>query len=308
MVEAAKIAYRDFPTVVNEISESGIVYNNTKSDYAFMDSKLQTAQKAIGGSSDSAQLALSYYYNDKAKGINNEDTKCLYENTVILAVLAQIAIDGCKRLYEIDATDEIKRIRSMDCMKRKKDYPKFMVYTHDIPVTKNGKERPYEEIKKDRNKVKNRVDKNMVCPMNWLQECLDKIQGIEKSFGKDMSQYLAAKPKDRANHKQMSKVRKVAEEYNSYINYILINYKENDLSDDIENIIENKLNEIYSKLSGSTIGHATLYRLIETTFGYEGRTRKDNIYSSSTKFTLKMLTFLHGLHKQWFLECFIPHI
>lgn len=300
MVEAAKIAYRDFPTVVNEISESGIVYNNTKSDYAFMDSKLQTAQKAIGGSSDSAQLALSYYYNDKAKGINNEDTKRLYENTVILAVLAQIAIDGCKRLYEIDATDEIKRIRSMDCMKRKKDYPKFMVYTHDIPVTKNGKERPYEEIKKDRNKVKNRVDKDMVCPMNWLQECLDKIQGAQRSSGDDSLQFLINKCDKEPTWNHLSKIRELIEELDIYMRKYLID------ADDSFNtlLLEKKIEDIIQQISRMKISYATMYRLIRTSLCNEGKIRSGTAYKKASKYSLRTLMILHRLDKGKFLSCF----
>jgi hypothetical protein len=85
MVKAAKVAYHDFPTVVNAIPESGKSYVNDIREYAKMDSMMQTAQKAIGGSSDSAQLAQSYFWSKKAKGEFDQE---LYHNIVILAVLA----------------------------------------------------------------------------------------------------------------------------------------------------------------------------------------------------------------------------
>ena len=88
MVLGAKRAYRDFPTVVNEIPESGLTYDNNLREYARMDNIFQHAQKAIGGSSDTAQLALSYYFNNVYKDIYNEDTKHYYDIFVILAVLA----------------------------------------------------------------------------------------------------------------------------------------------------------------------------------------------------------------------------
>lgn len=53
-----------------------------------MDSKMQASQRAIGGSSDTAQLALSYYADRIYKGINDEETQQIYENIIILAVLA----------------------------------------------------------------------------------------------------------------------------------------------------------------------------------------------------------------------------
>ena len=85
---AAKKAYAEFPTVVNEVGESGITYKKTMSEYAKMDSKMQGAQKAIGGSSDSAQLAQSYYWTKIANGEYDEETQQLYDDVVILAVLA----------------------------------------------------------------------------------------------------------------------------------------------------------------------------------------------------------------------------
>ena len=89
MVKAAKIAYRDFPTVVNDIPESGKTYVNSISEYAKMDSYLQTSQRAIGGSSDSAQLAQSYFWSKVANGeVDDDEYRDLYHNVVILAVLA----------------------------------------------------------------------------------------------------------------------------------------------------------------------------------------------------------------------------
>ena len=55
MVKCAKIAYKKYPTVVNEIPESGMTYDNTMSEYARMDSAMQGAQKAIGGSTLSVE-------------------------------------------------------------------------------------------------------------------------------------------------------------------------------------------------------------------------------------------------------------
>ena len=88
MVLGAKRAYRDFPTVVNEIPESGLTYDNNLCEYARMDNIMQSQQKNIGASSDVAQLALSYYFNNVYKDIYNEDTKHYYDIFVILAVLA----------------------------------------------------------------------------------------------------------------------------------------------------------------------------------------------------------------------------
>ena len=57
---------------------------------------------------------------------------------VILSVLAQVIIDGCKREYEVDALSEIERIRAMECMnprlhEERKDFPLFMKICKNNP-------------------------------------------------------------------------------------------------------------------------------------------------------------------------------
>ena len=39
IVKCAKICYEQYPTIVNALKESSIVYGNSKSDYAIMDNK-----------------------------------------------------------------------------------------------------------------------------------------------------------------------------------------------------------------------------------------------------------------------------
>ena len=73
-----------------------------------MDNKFALSRRGIGESSNLAQLALTYYWTTPAPE--------LYDSFVILSVLAQVIIDGCKREYEVDALSEIERIRAMECM------------------------------------------------------------------------------------------------------------------------------------------------------------------------------------------------
>lgn len=53
-----------------------------------MDTSMQNAQKSIGGSSDSAQLAQSYMWTKIYNNEIDDEYRQLYENVVILAVLA----------------------------------------------------------------------------------------------------------------------------------------------------------------------------------------------------------------------------
>ena len=303
MVEAARIAYRDFPTVVNEIPESGVAYDNTMAEYARMDSNMQGAQKAIGGSSDSAQLAQSYMWTKVANREYDSEYWQLYHNTVILAVLAQVAIDGCKKIFSVDAGEDILRIRSQKCMNRDKDYPKFIKYTHKYSVTKNGRERPYEEVKKEKQKVKQRIDESLVCPMNWLQECLDKIQGVNKRNCVDTYKYLIDRPEGiRARQEQMTKIRKIVEDYDLFVKKFMASYDESD--DDYMLPFVEKTEKVLQEIRKIKTSQLTIYRLLETSLGIEGHTNFDYIYKDSSKYTRKMLNLLYQANKDKFLNCF----
>ena len=177
MVEAARVSYRDYPTAVNAIGQSNKTYKNEMIEYAKMDSIAQHAQLGIGLSSNCAQLCLSYLWTKKAKGEDDAEAIELYHNCIVLATIAQILIDGIKRSFEVDGVAEIERIRATPVMTRKRkeiingkevevknDFPKFMKYVREVPLTKNGIEIEYSEVKKAREKISGRVDESLICP------------------------------------------------------------------------------------------------------------------------------------------------
>lgn len=87
-----------------------------------------------------AQVGLTYTYNF-------DDPK--YQDYVcILSVLAQIAIDNAKRTFDIDLTEEIKRIKQ-DMSIKEYGYPAF-----------------WSIIRRDFNK--SRINKDLKCPMNYI--------------------------------------------------------------------------------------------------------------------------------------------
>lgn len=300
MVEAAKIAYRDFPTVVNDIPESGKTYTNSLEEYATMDALMQRAQRAIGGSSDSAQLAQSYMWSKIAKKEYDEEYQQLYHNIVILAVLAQCAIDSIKREYAVDPTDEIARIRDMSCMKKKKDYPFFMRYTHKIPTTKNGIDRQYEDIRKDRKRIDKRIDSDIICPMNYLQNHLNKIQGAQRGEMIETSEFfIKDKTKNVAHSRQMSKIRTMIEEYDAFVTHRFAKDTEESLEEITE---ETKI--LLEKLRGMKISAVTMNRLIGTSLGIMGKTRNDKKYDNGTKYTGRTLNLLYHMDRDRFLNNF----
>lgn len=295
MVEACKLAQNKFPTIVNALKESGIKYNNSMSEYAKMDNKFAKAQMGIGESSNLAQLAMTYYWTNPSKE--------LYDNFVILSVLAQVLIDGCKREYEVDGVAEIKRIRKMECMNPERDFPMFMKYTRDIPLTKNGKPRDYESVKQDKDKLKDRLNWHLYCPMNCLLDALETIQNASSTKTIPTSEYLV-KIKGKADCRQMGKIRAYAEEC-SYRSFLILKSDE-----DFEiKITELELlySEMVEKLCKVKITNPkTLNRLIETAFTTEkhsGNRAEKNAYSRCTRTLLKLL---FRMNKDLFLSNFIP--
>ena len=171
-------------------------YKNTMKEYARMDNKFAKSRIGIGESSNLAQSAMTYYWTNP--------TKELYDNFVILSVLAQVIIDGCKREYEVDALEEIKRIKKLKCMdkyieiidedgkvkKQKKDLPEFMRYTRKISYTKNGKEIERDIINEQKDKLNNRIDSNLICPMNALIIVLKEIKPASQTNAIPIKEFI----------------------------------------------------------------------------------------------------------------------
>lgn len=309
MVSNAKKAYENFPTIVNKLQESGLTYNNTWSEYARMDNKFAKSRIGIGESSNLAQLAMTYYWT--------EPSKELYDNFVILSVLAQVIIDGCKREYEVDGVEEIKRIKKLPCMQRfveiidedkktkkqKKDFPEFMRYTKKIKYTKNGKEIPYEQIKETKDKIIARIDDNLTCPMNDLQKALKGIKNMSSTNTIPTEKFFI-KMDGVANHKQMTKIRELAEEYDKNI-FLITSSKESQEDKNLK--IESENNHILSILrSMKTKNLKTINRLIETSLGISsGVGIETKEYKQYTKYTRSILKLLYKMDKEKFLSNFI---
>lgn len=309
MVDCAKKCYDNYPTIVNNLKESNITYENTKLAYSDMDNRFAKSRMSIGESSNLAQLAMTYYWT-------NPDNIELYNNFIILSVLAQVAIDSCKREYEVDPIVEINRIKSMDCMnlshkvlmdngkykKVKCDLPEFMKYTKEIPFTKNGKEIPYEEIKEKKTKLENRINHKLVCPMNWLEEILDKIQGISKTDTTPTIDFFV-KITGKANDRQMSKIRMLVDVYDSYTKKIKIETSDIDYYELIFNEFKNLLTEVEKIKIGNII---TINRLIETTLNLENENNNKNFKKGTNSiYVRKMLNILYKTNKDKFLLNFI---
>ena len=255
IVELAKKAYLHCPTILNEIKPDGnSQYGKSMKSYSKMDSNIASSQYNIGLASNIAQLALSYWFDGECEDKELEDI------FIICSVLAQVAIDSCKRNFEITVGTEIYRILRKSCMRDQE--PKYPVFYADVQKYKNKKKKGKKlEIKKEDVRVFN-------CPMDILYQIIDyevidlrehkefntKIYKEGEYGVKPFFEYSADKVN--VNRGQYQKVIKIVEEYDKRIK---------ELEEDGDSYHEERLNEFENcmgKLKNLTIKNDAMYTLI----------------------------------------------
>ncbi len=226
IVAYAKHCYNNYPTIVNNIPKEKQIYKNRMLDFATMDNNLAQSQMAIGESSNLAQIALTYTYN-----FPNE--KKYKDYVCILSVVAQAAIDSAKRRYDINISEEIKRIKN-DMEVKKKGYPVF-----------------WSIIRKDFNK--NKINNKLDCPMNRLYGTkILKYRSVESTIS--MDHFYKSFPIESTRRK----CKKVEDLINKYRLNLFNSFEEQDnyilLRDDFDKLIED-IRKVY--LSKSYLGLAS---------------------------------------------------
>lgn len=277
IVEHAKNCYANYPTIVNNIPKEKNVYNNTMNDYAKIDNGLAKSQTDIGESSNLAQVAQTYTCN-----FNDEK----YQDYVcILSVLAQVAIDNAKRRFDIDLSKEIKLIKddmNIDINK----YPSF-----------------WKLVKRNFNS-KN-INKDLVCPMNYLYNLdISKFRDNLSTF--PMSYFFIQHPIEK-DKKQCKKIEELIINYSlglleyqidndsyDYTNHILLRSDFNEL---INSISKTYISTNYSGLMSWLINRAFLItpKLVEKT---------TKIKSTIKKNKPLLMKILYQVSKKSFLSCF----
>lgn len=282
MVDLAKEAYINYPTIINNIKlASNSQYNKDMHSYAEMDNKISSSQTAIGRASNIAQLALGYYYS------NGKENKELEDVFIICSVLAQVAIDGAKRTFEIDINPELNRLSKLPCMQRDIKYPKFY---DDIQKKKPYYPKDKEKIKEMRKQV-GKVGK-FSCPMDILYWIIDD-EVIDRRKYKDLIEEKHAKWSDVFEYRigekrseQYKKIISIVEEYDRETQKLDINEK--DYSDQVMLRFERCLD----KLKNLTISEVTMSALIQYAFIPNGGVKD------------KLLTVLYDKSPETFLKSF----
>lgn len=275
LADLARKAYTEYPTIINDVDENGANnYHFTLEDYAEMDNQIADAQESIGTSTDTAQLALSYYYDG---GMENKELEDCF---IILSVIGQISIDLAKKCFDIDVVKEINRIRNLPCMKRN-EIPQF-----------------FASNKKSRNN-KNFEGKKVVsmnCPMDIMADIIEEkvIKYADRESHLPLRNFWNHSVIAKGNRYKKDKFVEEVRSYNKFDKWL--EKHEVEMSKETFFSLKNRnmirfLAKVSKELDQETIMQLVIYA-----------TDDDN---SDVRATL--LNFLFKLHKDEFMNCFIKN-
>ncbi len=272
IVEHAKNCQDLYPTIVNNIPKDSNVYNNTMDDFAKLDNKLAASQMDIGESSNLAQLAQTYDYSFGDQ--KYKDYVC------ILSVLAQIAIDSAKRLFDVDVGKEIKRMKK----DMNVDYNKYPAF--------------WKIIRRD--SEENDINYDLICPMNYLYNL--KLDQFRSELSTIPIECFIIKQPLELDKRICKRTEKLISDF-SMQNYQSDTDKENFLllKMDFDKLIENIQT---SSISKNYKGF--MFWLLNRTFLISPKL-KVNQYKLKSKIKKNrslMIKTLYSVNKECFLECF----
>lgn len=290
ILKAARIAYKEYPTIINNIPcDSVSTYDNDPKSYAKMDIKISSAQMGVGYSSNLAQMALSYYYDELYR--TGQRSKELEDVFIICSVLAQCAIDSAKRTFAVNVMGELIKMRSLECMKKyyetinNKDNSK-----KDVPQV------PEFYAKNQKNNKKTKTNENYVvrdfyCPMQILHDIIEnKVTDSRKNSRKtckfkEVFDYKPGKSVKRNYGKQINKIEEIT---NGYIEGLhRLNPDEESYFQDRKSLYEDYINRIKKY----RINKETMEYLIDFSF-------------KNPKICDHMLIALYNNNADIFLKCF----
>lgn len=296
IVNAARIAYSDYPTIINNIPLLGSSkYKKDARSYAAMDNSISSGQMTIGYSSNLAQMALCYYYDKLYQ--TGEKSKDLEDIFAICAVLAQCAIDSAKRIYAVNVSAELNKMRNIQCMRDYCEEIKDDEETADDEEMPTGFKVPrfYAENQKARGNDESKViiDDSILCPMQMLYEIIDsEVKDADKNptvkFD-EVFKYTYNPKVKRDNRKQLKRIIRLIFNYDTRVRTVnTITYKDShDRHEKRMSCFEKEFDQI-KKLK---INQDTMSYLINFAF-------------KNTDICDSILIFLYRYNPNMFLNCF----
>ena len=273
LADLARKAYVEYPTIINKVDEVGTSnYHFTLEDYARMDNQISDTQSSIGTSTDTAQLALSYYYDGNMKD------KELEEQFIILSVIGQICIDLAKKTFDIDVVREIQRIKNLPCMNRK-DVPEFFAKTKK---SRNNKD------------FKGKKIRSMNCPMDIMADIIkhDIIPYANREKQIPLEEFLKPDIDGKWNRFKEEKVVNAANSYKKANDWI--ESHKSDLKDSDYLALKNNAATQFLNRVSKTLDQETVMHLL-----------KETIKKENSDVTMTILNFLHKEYKEELLNCFV---
>lgn len=273
LADLARKAYVEYPTIVNDVKErSESAYHFTLEDYAIMDNEIADAQESIGTSTDIAQLALSYYYDE------NMESKELEDCFIILSVIGQISIDLAKKNFDIEVVKEINRIRNLPCMKSNK-IPEFFA---DNKKSRNNKDFQGKKIM------------SMKCPMDLMAKHIEDyvIDYAGRESHIPLRNFWNRDVIGKGNRYKRNKVILEAKEYNKTDDWI--EEHKNQMDDDTFFALKNRAMTQFLNKTSKNLDQATIMQLVIYA------TDDDNSDVCAT-----ILNFLLRKYKQELMNCFV---
>ena len=295
IVKHAKMCYEKYPTIENKIPQDSRIYNYDMKNFAEVDNQLAAAQLAIGESSNLAQLCLTYTYN-------YDDIK--YQNYVcILSVVAQIAIDNAKRKYDIDLNKEIARIKD-DMNISENQLPKFWMITKKDKRKARTDEARKQRDKKNREKIRNNINDDLVCPMNYLYK-LGLGMSRDSSSTISMDKFWIKHEMD-VHHRHSEKVEKMIQKYSlDLYNYNVSDDCDNEeyflLRSDFDNLVDD-IRQTYISKNYQGLMSWLINRAFGIGSGVKGK--RNTMDSRLYKNRSLLLKVLYTVNKKAFLACF----
>lgn len=275
LADLARKAYTEYPTIINDVDENGANnYHFTLGDYAEMDNQISDAQESIGTSTDTAQLALSYYYD------GGMESKELEDCFIILSVIGQISIDLAKKCFDIDVVKEIKRIRNLPCMKRN-EIPQFFASNKK---SRNNKDFEGREIV------------SMNCPMDIMAEIIEEkvIKYADRESHLPLRDFWNHSVIAKGNRYKKDKFVEGVRSYNKSDKWL--EKHEAEMSKETFFSLKNRnMTQFLSKVSKELDQETIMQLVIYAT--------DDN--NSDVRATI--LNFLFKLHKDEFMNCFVKN-
>ncbi len=190
------------------LSKNDKSYTYTKKDMAILDDKLASSGVTIGSISNNIQLFNSYLWEEyfKGKKANKKRIKAIYECTLILSVLNELAIDSAKHKFAISPEKMKQHIikngyngyQIIEKKDAKKYCPYFLYHSMSDPsggFVMRDKGEAYENAKPGTKKKQDNLQ-YWNCPMDLICKSLVSTENTGKWTGTSLDALLEKTVKD----------------------------------------------------------------------------------------------------------------